>query len=369
MTVTERNPTPSNRLGLDGLEFVEFTTVPAAGPGRPAREDGISPGGPAPLARGPALPSGRHEPRGQRAPRRGARGRRGRAGDRRGRDGLPGGRRGRGPSADRGARRVGPAHPRRGDGAAHPRHPRRRRQPHLLRRSAPRLLDLRRRLHADRRRRPASAGVAGLHYFGVVQTAFPERTAAWLEFYQSLFGFTVLPSGTFFGVVNKGVLLESPCRKFFLQLIEPPEDAGTSRGRRACCASGWARPTVPAAIAGPAGTRASSSSTAAPSARPIAAPSPSSTPAACPSSWCTVTWRSRGRSSDAPRPTSAWTRSRWPARSRPSCGPCGPPDSRRSCCPRGTWSATPTARPPPSPPCGRADCGSPASRSCATSRA
>src|SRR5262245_46337612 len=51
-----------------------------------------------------------------------------------------------------------------------------------------------------------------------------ERTAAWLEFYQSLFGFTVLPSGQFFGVVNKGVLLESPCRKFFLQLIEPPDD-------------------------------------------------------------------------------------------------------------------------------------------------
>ena len=27
MTVSERNPTPSNRLGLDGLEFVEFTTT------------------------------------------------------------------------------------------------------------------------------------------------------------------------------------------------------------------------------------------------------------------------------------------------------------------------------------------------------
>ena len=26
MTVTERNPTPSNRLGIDGLEFIEFTT-------------------------------------------------------------------------------------------------------------------------------------------------------------------------------------------------------------------------------------------------------------------------------------------------------------------------------------------------------
>ena len=70
---------------------------------------------------------------------------------------------------------------------------------------------------------PAPPAVADLHYFGVVQTAGPGRTAAWLEFYRSLFGFTVLPSGQFFGVVNKGVLLESPGRKFLLQLIEPLE--------------------------------------------------------------------------------------------------------------------------------------------------
>jgi 4-hydroxyphenylpyruvate dioxygenase len=70
---------------------------------------------------------------------------------------------------------------------------------------------------------PNPPALGDMHYFGVVQTAYPERTAAWLEFYQSLFGFNVLPSGRFFGVVNTGVLLESPCRKFFLQLIEPPD--------------------------------------------------------------------------------------------------------------------------------------------------
>src|SRR6185295_10066043 len=31
---------------------------------------------------------------------------------------------------------------------------------------------------------PHPPAMAGLHYFGLVQTAFPERTAAWLEFYQ-----------------------------------------------------------------------------------------------------------------------------------------------------------------------------------------
>ena len=64
--------------------------------------------------------------------------------------------------------------------------------------------------------------LAGLHYFGVVQTILDDRTLDWLEFYQQLFGFTVLPEGKFFGIMPKGTLLESPCRKFYLQLIEPP---------------------------------------------------------------------------------------------------------------------------------------------------
>jgi len=64
--------------------------------------------------------------------------------------------------------------------------------------------------------------LAGLHYFGIVQTIMGDRTADWLEFYEQLFGFTVLPEGKFFGVMPKGTLLESPCRKFYLQLVEPP---------------------------------------------------------------------------------------------------------------------------------------------------
>jgi 4-hydroxyphenylpyruvate dioxygenase len=95
---------------------------------------------------------------------------------------------------------------------------------------------------------PHPPAIAGLHYFGLVQTAFPERTAAWLEFYRSLFGFTALPSGQFFGVVNKGVLLESPCRKFFLQLIEPPEDGGDVAWDEGLLRIGLGTATVPAAI-------------------------------------------------------------------------------------------------------------------------
>ena len=95
---------------------------------------------------------------------------------------------------------------------------------------------------------PHPPAVTGMHYFGVVQTAYPERTAAWVEFYQTLFGFTVLPSGKFFGVVNKGVLLESPCRKMFLQLIEPPEGAQDITWEEGLLRIGLGTPAVPATI-------------------------------------------------------------------------------------------------------------------------
>jgi 4-hydroxyphenylpyruvate dioxygenase len=67
--------------------------------------------------------------------------------------------------------------------------------------------------------------LAGLHWFGVVQAILNDRTQDWLDFYQTLFGFTVLPRGQYFGVMPKGTLLESPCHKFYLQLIEPPPGA------------------------------------------------------------------------------------------------------------------------------------------------
>jgi len=69
------------------------------------------------------------------------------------------------------------------------------------------------------------SAVTGLHYFGVVQSILEDRTPDWVDFYQALFGFSTLPTGKFFGVLPKGTLLESPCRKFYLQLIEPPPGA------------------------------------------------------------------------------------------------------------------------------------------------
>src|SRR5262245_14879243 len=77
----------------------------------------------------------------------------------------------------------------------------------------------------DSNAKPNPPAIAGLHWFGVVQAILPDRTADWLDFYSSLFGFDVLPRGQYFGVLPKGTLLESPCHKFYLQLIEPPPGA------------------------------------------------------------------------------------------------------------------------------------------------
>ena len=68
---------------------------------------------------------------------------------------------------------------------------------------------------------PHPPALAGLHFFGIVQYIGVDRTQDWVEFYSRIFGFTPLPNRVRFGIMPKGLLLESPCRNFYLQLIEP----------------------------------------------------------------------------------------------------------------------------------------------------
>ena len=68
--------------------------------------------------------------------------------------------------------------------------------------------------------------LAGMHFFGVVQAIDAGRSAEWIDFYSQLMDFKALPEGQYFGVLPKGTLLASPCRTFYLQLVEPPEGAG-----------------------------------------------------------------------------------------------------------------------------------------------
>jgi 4-hydroxyphenylpyruvate dioxygenase len=94
---------------------------------------------------------------------------------------------------------------------------------------------------------PNPPAVAGLHWFGVVQAILSGRTTDWLDFYQALFGFTVLPRGQYFGVLPKGTLLESPCRKFYLQLIEPPPGSEEIHWDEGLVRVGLGAPDIPAA--------------------------------------------------------------------------------------------------------------------------
>jgi 4-hydroxyphenylpyruvate dioxygenase len=67
--------------------------------------------------------------------------------------------------------------------------------------------------------------VAGLGYFGIVQYVGVRRTGDWIEFYKRLFGFTPVPDSVRFGIMPRGILLQSPCGEFWLQLVEPEGNA------------------------------------------------------------------------------------------------------------------------------------------------
>lgn len=75
-------------------------------------------------------------------------------------------------------------------------------------------------VEAERAHPPA---LAGLHFFGVVQAIRRDRSAEWIDFFQQLMNFQPLPQGTQFGILPRGIMLQSPCGKFRLQLVEPPE--------------------------------------------------------------------------------------------------------------------------------------------------
>jgi 4-hydroxyphenylpyruvate dioxygenase len=62
--------------------------------------------------------------------------------------------------------------------------------------------------------------IAGLRWFGLVQDVGPGRMSDWTEFYRELFGFLPIPDHERFGILPEGRILCSPCRSFYLQLIE-----------------------------------------------------------------------------------------------------------------------------------------------------
>jgi 4-hydroxyphenylpyruvate dioxygenase len=62
--------------------------------------------------------------------------------------------------------------------------------------------------------------LAGMSYFGIVQYIGNERGPDWIAFYEHMFGFSTIPDDQRFGILPKGTLMRSPCGTFLWQLIE-----------------------------------------------------------------------------------------------------------------------------------------------------
>jgi 4-hydroxyphenylpyruvate dioxygenase len=65
------------------------------------------------------------------------------------------------------------------------------------------------------------AAIANMNYFGVVQYISAGRSADWLAYYEHMFDFSFVPDDQRFGILPKGKLMQSPCGQFLWQLIEP----------------------------------------------------------------------------------------------------------------------------------------------------
>jgi 4-hydroxyphenylpyruvate dioxygenase len=94
---------------------------------------------------------------------------------------------------------------------------------------------------------PIVPAVAGLHWFGVVQYVGADRSADWCAFYSSLFGFTEVPADQRFGILPRGSVLASPCGTFYLQLIEPDSLVVDDTGERLQRVA-FGAPDVPVAV-------------------------------------------------------------------------------------------------------------------------
>ena len=89
----------------------------------------------------------------------------------------------------------------------------------------------------------------GMHWFGIVQYIGTDRMEDWAEFYRELFGFAELPDDERFGILPKGRVLRSPCKQFYLQLIEPEPGIVEVEGEEGLQRMGLGAPDVPSAAA------------------------------------------------------------------------------------------------------------------------
>lgn len=95
----------------------------------------------------------------------------------------------------------------------------------------------------------APPALADLTYFGLVQYIGAHRSDDWVTYFERLFDFKLIPDDQRFGILPKGKLMRSACGQFLWQIIEPDpmmEQADTAESLHRF---GMGTPDVTAAVA------------------------------------------------------------------------------------------------------------------------
>jgi 4-hydroxyphenylpyruvate dioxygenase len=96
---------------------------------------------------------------------------------------------------------------------------------------------------------PAPPALAGMSYFGLVQYIGAARSADWVSYFERMFDFNLIPDEQRFGILPKGTLMRSPCGQFLWQLIEPDPMMDVTESTECLQRLGIGVPDVNAAVA------------------------------------------------------------------------------------------------------------------------
>jgi 4-hydroxyphenylpyruvate dioxygenase len=96
---------------------------------------------------------------------------------------------------------------------------------------------------------PAPPALAGMSYFGLVQYIGAARSADWVSYFERMFDFNLIPVDQRFGILPKGTLMRSPCGQFLWQLIEPDPMMDVTESTECLQRLGVGVPDVNAAVA------------------------------------------------------------------------------------------------------------------------
>ena len=96
---------------------------------------------------------------------------------------------------------------------------------------------------------PAPPALAGMSYFGLVQYIGAARSADWVSYFERMFDFNLIPDEERFGILPKGTLMRSPCGQFLWQLIEPDPMMDVTESTECLQRLGIGVPDVNAAVA------------------------------------------------------------------------------------------------------------------------